>query len=170
MDAWYGGVVIRDAMISDARRLAEITLDGWQHGYLGIVPEGVLARQRIDPRLAYFASEEALSPPMRTLVAEVAGRVVGYAHGGPVRPEPGEVLDGAELWGVYVDPGHGGHSWALITAMEDHFRADEHAVAYVWVLRDNTHARTFYEASGWAIDPRRERTEPLQQVRYLLDL
>ncbi|MFC2153461.1 GNAT family N-acetyltransferase [Actinomycetota bacterium] len=162
--------MIRDATVSDARRLAEITLDGWQRGYVGIVPDEVLARQRIDRHLASFASREAMIAPMRTLVAEVGGRVVGYTHGGPVRSESGESLDGAELWGMYVDPSHGGHSWALLTAMEDHFRTDGHEVAYLWVLRDNTHARTFYEAAGWALDHRRERTEPLPQVRYQLNL
>lgn len=107
---------------------------------------------------------------MRTLVAEVAGRVVGYAHGGPVRPEPGEELLGAELWGMYVDPGHGGASWALITAMVDHFRSEGHDVAHLWVLRDNAHARRFYEAAGWVVDVGAERTDPLPQIRYRLVL
>ena len=162
--------MIRDAAISDARRLAEITLDGWQLGYQGIVPDEVLARQSMDKHLAYFSSPEALKPPMRTLVAEVAGRVVGYTHSGPLRPEPNEALEGAELWGMYVDPGHGGHSWGLINATESHFRSEGHQSAYLWVLTDNARARRFYEAAGWALDPRTERSEPLPQVRYLLDL
>jgi GNAT superfamily N-acetyltransferase len=162
--------VIRDATGADAVRLAEVSVDGWQRGYLGIVPDEILARQSVDKHLTYFESSDALEPPMRTLVAEVDGRVVGYAHGGPVRPEPGELLDGAELWGMYVDPGHGGHSWALITAMVDHFRSMGNAVAYLWVLRDNAHARRFYEAAGWVVDQRTARTEPLPQIRYRLRL
>ena len=162
--------MIRDAQEADAERLAEITVDGWRLGYAGIVPDEVLDRQTVASHRPYFASGEALSPPMRTVVAEVGGRVVGYAHGGPVRPEPGEQLHGAELWGMYVDPGHGGSSWALMTAMCDHFRAEGHRHAFLWVIRDNTRARRFYEAAGWRLDPSVSRADPIAQVRYEIEL
>ena len=141
-------------------------MQGRHRAYVGIVPDEVLARQSVGRHVAYFSSDEALCLPMRTLVADVAGRVVGYAHGGPVRPEPDEELDGGELWGMYVDPGNGGHSWALIGAICDSLRVSGYREAWLWVMRDNVHARRFYEAAGWTLDPAVTRTKPLPQVRY----
>ena len=51
--------VIRDALPTDARVLAEISIDGWRTAYVGIVPDEVIARRPSIP-LSVFAREEAL--------------------------------------------------------------------------------------------------------------
>jgi GNAT superfamily N-acetyltransferase len=152
----------------DARRLAEITVAGWRTAYVGIVPDNVLVRQSVDHHAEYFATEEALAPPMRTWVVEDDGYVVAYAHAGPFRPEPGEHIEAGELWGMYVDPQHQsrGHGQALMAAVLDHFRDACHRTAYLWVMRDNTAARRFYEVAGWHLDESAARSKPVPQVRY----
>ena len=162
--------MVRDALPSDATSMAEINVAGWRTAYAGIVPDDVIARQRREPLVTYFTSDEAVADGMRTLVVELDGVVVGFAHMGPLRPEPDEALDACELWGMYVDPAHQGHGHgrALMTATMDHFRSVGCPVAYLWVLRDNAAARGFYESQGWELDSSAYRTDPIAQVRYAI--
>lgn len=162
----------RTASALDARRLAEITVAGWQTAYVGIVPDEVLARQSVERHVEYFTSTEAFAPHMHTFVEEVGGEVVGYAHLGPVRPEPGEELHGCELWGMYVDNEYQGQGIgrALMAACVELFRGIGCSPAYLWVMQDNSQARRFYESQGWSLDPGVARLEPIAQVRYELNL
>ena len=162
-------MVIRDALPGDARDLAEISVDGWRTAYVGIVPDEVIARQRVEPLVEYFGSEAAVDDGMRTLVVEIDGGVVGFAHTGPFRAEPGESEAGCELWGMYIHSTRRcrGLGSELMQAVFDHFRSIDCEIAYLWVLRDNKAARRFYEGAGWQLDRQALRTEPLPQVRYL---
>ena len=162
--------MLRDAQPTDARALAEISVDGWRTAYVGIVPDDVIARQRPEPLAEYFASEAATADGMRTLVVEVGGKVVGFAHTGPVRPEPDEAISGWELWGMYVHSSWRGQGIGrtLMEATLEHLRSLCCSTAYLWVMRDNFAARRFYEAAGWELDPTAERTEPLPEVRYII--
>lgn len=150
--------------------MAEISVAGWQTAYVGIVPDDVIARQRVEPHIDYFASDAAFADGMQTFVVEADGVVVGFCHLGPLRAESHETLEGCELWGMYVDPDHQGRGFGrgLMEAAMDHFRSVGCAVAYLWVMRDNDAARSFYEAAGWRLDATAARTEPIHQVRYLI--
>ena len=162
--------MIRRAELRDARWIAEITVAAWRISYVGIVPEEVLARQSIDRHLDYWGSPEAFAADMRTLVVESNDVVVGFVHLGPIRPEPGELIEGCELWGMYLDPDYHsqGLGRSLMTAAVEHFRSIGCETAYLWVWRDNLAARRFYESGGWELDTTVARSEPLPQVRYRL--
>ncbi len=159
-------------MLQDARRIAEITVAAWRTAYVGLVPDDILAQQTLERHLDYWMSSEAFAPGKRTLVVEFDDVVVGFAHLGPVRPEPGELIEGCELWGMYVDPEYQGQGLgrSLINAAEEHFRSSGCESAYLWVLQDNLPTRRFYESSGWELDTTVSRTDPLPQVRYRLIL
>ena len=106
-------------------------------------------------------------PGWATLVAEARGRVVGFASTGPSRDE-GAI---GELYAIYVDPDEWsrGAGRTMITAAEAR-RAAEYVEATLWVLSDNSRARSFYEAAGWRCDGGRQVVERLgvaaPEVRY----
>ncbi len=177
MPAWaeratcYADLMVRHAVPGDARRVAEITVAGWMTAYVGIVADDVRERQNVEQHLTYWLTEEAQQPPMCTWVAEDRGCVVGYAHAGPFRPEPGEGSDAGELWGIYVDPDHWGHGHgrALMAVVIDHFTLCGDDAAYLWVMHDNERARRFLERAGWEVDDGVTRVDPTQEVRYRYD-
>lgn len=150
--------------------MAEISVAGWRTAYVGIVPDDVIARQRVEPLIDYVESDAAFADGMRTFVVEADGVAVGFCHLGPPRPEPDETPEGCELWGMYVDPDHQGRGLGrdLMEAAMGHFRSVGCAVAYLWVMRDNEAARSFYEKAVWRLDATASRTEPIHQVRYLI--
>jgi GNAT superfamily N-acetyltransferase len=162
--------VIRSAELHDAQRIAEITVAAWRASYIGIVPDEVLARQSVGRHFDYWSSPEAFAADMRTWVVASSDVVVGFVHLGPVRPEPGELIEGCELWGIYVDPEYQGQGLgrSLMRAAVEHFRSIGCETAYLWVWRDNLSTRRFYESVGWELDTTVARSKPLPQVRYRL--
>ena len=97
-------------------------------------------------------------------VAVNAGEIVGLV----------QTVDGW-LTHLYVDPPHWkrGIGAQLHDAALDRLRADGHAVANLWVLRDNTPARAMYERRGWTLtDVTRPVYAPaaIEDVNYILEL
>ncbi|WBB77422.1 GNAT family N-acetyltransferase [Micromonospora sp. WMMD882] len=87
-------------------------------------------------------------------VAERAGRLVGFSYVGP------DELDGvvdptaAMLRAIHLEPteqGRGTGRALMLDALHT-MRSWGHTRATLWVLRDNAHARRFYERGGWTPD------------------
>ncbi|MEK7766146.1 MAG: GNAT family N-acetyltransferase [bacterium] len=89
---------MRPAVPADAARIGYVNAVTWQAAYAGLVPPGLLARQ----------TPEALGAPQRGefhLVAEDGQEgLVGFATAGATRHP--EFAADAELWAIYVLPGH----------------------------------------------------------------
>jgi GNAT superfamily N-acetyltransferase len=141
-------MLIRGARRADARTIEEIRIRGWQVAYRHIFDPHEL--DRIQPSPERFEAElERPTTGRATFVAEVDGRVVGFAVVGPSRDE----RDLGELYAIYVDP----DSWSrgagrrLIGRAEERL-AEEYVEAALWVLEDNARARAFYERAGWEPD------------------
>jgi hypothetical protein len=81
-------VLVRAARPEDARPVAEVHVASWRHAYRGLLPEDSLGRKSVDDReamwLGAFADPE---PKSGAFVAEVDGRIVGFASFGPSRDE-----------------------------------------------------------------------------------
>jgi ribosomal protein S18 acetylase RimI-like enzyme len=102
-------------------------------------------------------------------VAAAEGEVVGFTYVGP-----SETPDAAELYAIHVAPslvGAGVGRLLMVDALEK-LAAIGGSRAVLWVLKDNTRARRFYEAGGWVADgaERNEPVngEPVDQLRYSL--
>ena len=164
--------MLRRARPADARGLAEVQLRGWWHAYGGYVDHELLAEHTLDGRTERWrAILDAQAST--TLVADVGGRVAGFASYGAARGELAEPGMG-ELWAIYVDPpaqgaGVGG---ALLAAAEDGLRAQGFARAMLWVFVRNELARTFYASRGWAPDepPVLGDTRWSPEIRYVKTL
>ena len=82
-------------------------------------------------------------------MAELDGRVIGFASIGPSRDDD----DGTghrELWGLYLHPDHGGagHGRTLHARAVRALSTAGAPTATLWVLSGNQRARRFYEQHG----------------------
>lgn len=148
----------------------------WLTTYRGIVPDVVLAKLSVERREEAWAS--GLNNPARSQpvwVAEVDGRVVGFADSGPARDDnvPAGTM---ELYAIYLlqdcqRQGWGRQLWEKVLDTAQRVAAPG---IVVWVLEDNHPARQFYERLGFALDGTTKmipfETKPLPEVRYGLSL
>lgn len=154
-------MLIRPATPADAHGIAVVHVRGWQEAYRGLLPQPVLDDLSITDRTegwrqilsARERGEEPEGARSHALVAvdPATDRILGWATYG----EPRE--DGAhqgELWGLYAHPDFWsrGIGHALLGAVEDALRVDGARSAYLWVLKGNDRAATFYERHGWIED------------------
>lgn len=148
-----GGVVLRPAVPGDANAIAAISVRGWAHAYAGFLDPRVLAQRTVASQAerwrGWLAGDET-----RTQVAEVGGRIAGYATVGMSRDADATPAVG-ELAGLYVDPPAqgAGLGTTLLADAVARLRSEGFAAATLWVFEDNGLGRAFYERHGWVVDP-----------------
>ncbi|WP_425247078.1 N-acetyltransferase family protein [Streptomyces sp. NEAU-NA10] len=168
--------LVREMTLADCERVSEIRVRGWRTAYRGLMPQSYLdalsVTEDAERRRAWFTEGDG---SVVNLVAEHAGEVVGWAAHGPYRE--GELrTDDAELYAIYLDPGHIGTGIGrmLLTEAIRRTTARGHRRMYLWVLKENTHARRFYERAGFHADGAEEPFEvagvAVPEVRYVGDL
>ncbi|MER6157818.1 GNAT family N-acetyltransferase [Streptomyces sp. NPDC001868] len=145
---------IREMTPADCRPVAEIRVGGWRAAYAGLVPQSYLdamdVEEDAEKRRVMLSKPDS---PVVNLIAERAGEVVGWAAYGPYRD--GDVrTDDAELYALYVRPDDfgGGVGGALLKACTENCATTGHGRMLLWVLRENTRARRFYERHGFTAD------------------
>ena len=128
--------MIRTATAVDAEAIAAVHVRAWRHAYADLLDPHVLADLDVAERARKWR-EWLGGEDSQTWVAEVAGRVAGFAS----------VRDGM-LRALYVDPvaqGAGVGS-ALLE------QAEAAGARELEVFAGNGHGRRFYEARGWRDD------------------
>ncbi|MFG2053539.1 GNAT family N-acetyltransferase [Micromonospora sp. NPDC048930] len=109
----------------------------------------------------------------RMTVAVRGGRLVGFSYLGP--DDAGDPATGL-LNAIHLEPDERGRGTgrALMVDALAAMRARGWRRAVLWVLRDNAHARRFYERGGWAAtgEERDDRIGPalVPQLRYAREL
>ena len=140
-------MTIREATPADAQAIARVHVETWRTTYPGIMPQEHLDALSVGQFAADWANRIA-EGKTRILVAEDdAGRLVGFASGGPPRlPDPDYA---AEIYTIYLLQSHQGQGRGrrLFTAMARRLREDGHATLMLWTQVRNP-ARGFYEALG----------------------
>ena len=147
---------VRHATVGDVPTIAKIHVRAWQTAYRGIMTDDFLdsltAEQRI-PTWTRFL--EDVGSQMTVLVATEAGTstILGFCSVCPRRDDAAAATDG-ELYTIYVDPDRQGTGIgrALIAAGETSLREAGFTAATLWMLKDNTPSRAFYERCGWRAD------------------
>ncbi|MGI8617199.1 MAG: GNAT family N-acetyltransferase [Actinomycetota bacterium] len=146
--------LVRTARPEDARPVAEVHVASWRHTYRGLLPDDYLERLSVDDGeamwLGAFVDPE---PKSGAFVAEVDGRIVGFASFGPSRDEDVPERTG-EVPAIYVHPAvlATGVGRELFEAATLALRDAGFAMATLWVLEANVLARRFYEKAGWRWD------------------
>ncbi|TVZ81733.1 GNAT family N-acetyltransferase [Streptomyces sp. BK340] len=165
---------IRPMTLDDCDRVSEIRVRGWQHAYRGLMPQSHLDTLSVardaEQRRAWFGQGDGT---VANLVAELDGRIVGWAAHGPYRD--GEVRTGdCELYALYLDPAHigSGIGRALLAASVE--QCSGYPSMFLWVLKENTRARRFYERAGFRADGAEEPFDvdgvAVPEVRYAREL
>ena len=162
-------VTIRRATVQDAPTLDRLNVRLLQAAYGGQMPDEQLDGPRPEEQAA--AWERGLHRDRDqdpVLVAEEAGRVVGFTVVGPAQDPEGA----GELYAITVDPDHWGTGVgsALLAAAQAELARLGYTEAVLWVLPDNAQARRFYELAGWTTDSTQRTNEVLgvvvPEVRY----
>ncbi|MEU8888012.1 GNAT family N-acetyltransferase [Streptomyces sp. NPDC048442] len=167
---------IREMTLADCQAVAAVRVLGWQTSYVGLVPQPYLDAMSIEEATEQCRTHlTAARPGVTHLVAEHAGEVVGWACRGPYREAEG--VRGtdpahAELYTLYVHPDRlsTGTGRALMAESMTGARGAGFTSMSLWVLRDNSRARRFYEKAGFSTDNAPEPFElggaTLHDVRY----
>jgi GNAT superfamily N-acetyltransferase len=173
-----GEVVVRQARLSDARAIAEVSVASRRWSYRDLLAEADLEALSVEETAADFAEGLAELPlGAAVFVAELTGRIVGYAYVLP-SPDANVPAETSELGSIYVTEAVAGTGVAR-TLMEE---AIEHALAArqgiftLWVRQENARARRFYEKQGMRPDGA-ERSGPhdvlpieMHEIRYRMSL
>lgn len=137
--------LVRAAVADDARRVAEVRVQGWRDAYAELLSAELLAG--LDADAGVDGWRRAIeSPDTRAAVAEVDGLVRGFALAGPPQGEnPPRDL---QLWLIYQDTElHGsGTGQALLDAVLGD------ASALLWTAELNPRAIAFYRRNGFEPD------------------
>jgi GNAT superfamily N-acetyltransferase len=143
-----GGLLFRPALMSDAPAIAGLHVDSWQRHYRGAYSDAFLNGGVDDFMLGLWTKR--LSPPRpqdRTIIAELDGEFVGFAHARlGESPTWGALLDNLHVTYGHKRQGIGARLLAL-TAREA-LESSPASGLYLWVLEQNSAALAFYEAQG----------------------
>jgi GNAT superfamily N-acetyltransferase len=143
---------IRTAEAADAQGIAEVHVRAWQIAYRDYISREYL--EALSVRTSTMRWLASLADPMQTdaLVAEDAGRIVGWSAFGMNRNGLG--IEVGEVFGLYVDPDawNRGIGTALLAESETRLGQTGFGSAILWTLEANRRTRRFYEARGWNDD------------------
>jgi ribosomal protein S18 acetylase RimI-like enzyme len=139
--------LVRPADIEDATAIARVHVESWRTTYRGLLPDEFLNSLNV-PRYTERWLRSLGDDAMRVYVAEDEHEVVAFASGG--RERAGEGTYAGELYAIYVleKAQRQGHGRTLVRAVTGGLREMGLADMIVWVLRDNSPARAFYESLG----------------------
>lgn len=147
-------VELRDATQADAHAIASMLVRSWRAAYRGLLPDDVLAGLSVADRERFWSDTLIIRPPRTsTVVATIAGAIVGFAATGPplVATDRADSTLG-DLYALYLAPDvwRRGIGTQLHTAALDRLRSCGFTHAGLWVLDTNERALRFYYRHGWA--------------------
>ena len=138
----------RQATASDAVAIAAVHADSWRRNYRGAYTDEYLDGDVNAERLSVWTGRfDAARATERTIVADLGGEVVGFAH---------TALDDDPTWGALLDNLHVVHGLkrrgigaGLMDAVAALvLEARPSSGLYLWVLEQNVAAQGFYAARG----------------------
>jgi predicted N-acetyltransferase YhbS len=143
-----GAPLFRAARAGDAHAIAALHADSWQRHYRGAYSDAFLDGDVNEYQRAKWATRlSEPDPRARTIVAELGGEIVGFAH---------LQLDDHPAWGSLLDNLHvtyglkGQRIGTRLLALTGQAVLDSSPASglYLWVLGQNSAAQAFYEARG----------------------
>ena len=152
-------------MVDDASAIATIHVRAWLAAFRGLLPDYVLDEISDEHATGLWADLIAGGLHGFTLVAE-DDAVTGFCSVSTPSRDDDATPRTAEIGTLYVDPDRwrSGAGRALLERALDTLGTDWDEVT-LWVLRDNTDARAFYERFGFAPDGAQKRFRPDRPVQ-----
>lgn len=153
-------LVIRRGVIEDAAEASRMHARTWKISYRGLVPDKLL--DELTPtrwEQGWRRGFESMDPTRTVYVAELGGRIVGFAGSGRARAGAPHGFVG-EVYAIYVDPEHQreGIGRVLLGRAAEGLVERGLVPIIIWTLFDNPQSRGFYESRGGTVVA--ERTEP----------
>ena len=144
-------LTIRQATPEDSLAVARVHLAAWRAAYRGIIPDSYLDALDEGTRASRYTFDRNGPDDPLTWIALEGGHVRGFVTLGPARD--GEQGQG-EIIALYVSPlsWRSGVGTVLLAHAERHLVPRGLNEALLWVLKDNSRGRLFYEARGWQCD------------------
>ncbi len=144
---------IRRGVIDDAPEASRLHAATWRTSYRGLVPDALLdglAPTRWE--IPWRRSFESMDPTRAVHIAEIAGRIVGFAGAGRSRAgaPPGHV---GEVYSLYVHPAcqRRGIGRILLKAAATGLVERGLVPIAIWTLFDNPGSRGFYASRGGVV-------------------
>lgn len=143
-------MLVRPARRDDAEGMARVHVDSWRTTYPGIVPDAVLAGLSYSRRQELWSQMLAKAEQENHFIfvaEDEAGRIVGFADGGPEREGDPEYM--GEVYAIYLlkeSQGRGVGRLLLEAVARSCFQAGCTSLL-VWVLAENP-SRHFYAHLG----------------------
>jgi ribosomal protein S18 acetylase RimI-like enzyme len=142
-------MAIRRATLDDAPILAHIRITSWRSAYAGLMPADFLAGQSLDEHLMWW-QKQLSNPDPRTATFVMEDDVVfAFATVGPEKVGTFPAYP-YEVYAIHVlpDAKRRGVGRLLMATVARHLMTNGVRSMMLWVLRDNTPARAFYEKLG----------------------
>jgi ribosomal protein S18 acetylase RimI-like enzyme len=152
--------VIVPAGPADAEALARVHVAAWRETYRGLLSDAFLARMSEPGHVRRFRRELTRPAPCWvTLAATNPYGIFGYVSGGPSRAGAEGEAEIATLYLLRAAQGRGAGKRLLQAAVRA-LAAEGARSLVISVLRDNHHARSFYEHLGGVADAPHEGYGP----------
>ena len=166
-------MTIRRAVGEDAAAVGRIHVESWNVAYRGIMPDDVIARTDVAYRTAFWA-ERIADPEWPVFLIEEHGAAVAFCQMIPTKDPDDDAARVGHITSLHVLPQLRGRGCGRM--LMDHVLAEfvhrGFAEVTLWVLRDNTNARAFYEKCGFHSDggTRKYPRTNVPEVRYRIRL
>jgi len=159
-------MMIRNMQEADVNRVAEIYTFSWRHTYRGIFSDEFLFNT-----LSVVERAKTIPLNLESFVYD-DGIIKGLLVVGPCRDE--DKPEDFEIFVIYLDPFflREGIGTKLMDYGEGIARERGYSSIRLWVLEENTPARTFYEKMGYAPDGTRKQMKSIAtwELRYVKEL
>jgi GNAT superfamily N-acetyltransferase len=138
---------IRLSTLEDLPGTAVVHVDTWRSTYRGIVPGEYLAQLSYTVSESRLRSHQGKHPRLCWVAAEEAGRILGFAHGGPELE--GRSGFSGELYAIFVLQSCQGEGIGrrLMQAVFSELASASLSPVIIWALQDNP-ACAFYRHMG----------------------
>jgi ribosomal protein S18 acetylase RimI-like enzyme len=162
-------VEIRWANDHDWHDLGFVHFESYRNAYKGIIPDDFFDIFTREKQEKYY--QKSLSEGIEKIALMfVDNNAIGCIIVGKCRDDDLDDMYG-EIWGIYLLKDYWGKGFGkrLINWGTDRIRELGYYKASLWVLKENTNARRFYEHLGFLFDGTERlitRGQELVQVRY----
>ena len=166
-------LTLRAATSADSLAVARVHLAAWRAAYRGIIPDSYLDGLDEEARASRYTFDQTGLDDPRTWIGLEGDQIRGFVTWGPAREDE---LGRGEVYALYVSPDswRSGVGTRLMERAEHELAARGFDEALLWVLKDNSRGRCFYETSGWRHDGTELRAQfdlrEVAEVRYVKSL